>query len=266
MRTLLELISLISIGFIIIIAYSFSELELSIFGVEIRKSNAKAFFSPPPIIPTVDSSAISRDSMLQDSILQAKKNEVKTDSNAQRILLIGDSMLEGLQLRMRDYSVFNEHEMKSVIWYSSTTEVYGNSDTIAHFIRAFQPSYIVIVLGSNEMFIKYIKYKRQEHVEHILAQIDSIPYVWVGPPNWQEDTGINDLILENVGKRRFFESRKLTFQRTEDGIHPTHYAARIWMDSIAAFIQTESPYRIRMNRPDRTYKKAVNFTLLSSGD
>jgi lysophospholipase L1-like esterase len=265
MRALLELISIVSITFIIVTCYSFTTFEINLFGVEIRKSKLNEFLATPVINPLSASVLLQIMIEANDSAVAAQYAP-KTDTSTQRILLIGDSMLEGLMRRVRDYSVYNKHFLKTVIWYSSTTKVYGTTDTLAYFIKKHKPTYIILSLGANEMFIRDIKERRQDYVYNILNAIGDIPYVWLGPPNWREDTGINELILENVGPKRYYESKQLTFQRASDGVHPTHSAARIWMDSVAVWIQKESQYRIRLDLPDKQYRKSANVTMLSSGN
>ena len=41
----------------------------------------------------------------------------------------------------------------TVIWYASTTEEWAKSQTIEHFINEYKPSYILLCLGSNELFV-----------------------------------------------------------------------------------------------------------------
>jgi hypothetical protein len=186
------------------------------------------------------------------------------DTSAQRLLLIGDSMLEGLMKRVTDYRIFNHHHQKTVLWYSSSTKAYGSTDTLEHFIRTYKPTFIIMSLGSNEMFFPKIKEKRKIYVENILEDMDTIPFVWIGPPNWKEDTGINDLIEEIIGEDRYFLSKNLSFKRTSDGIHPKHSSSRVWMDSVASWIEKKSRYPIKMAFPDKRYKKSHNLTILSS--
>ena len=211
-------------------------------------------------------SVLSNDSSKLKLVEIAKTDTVEKpavmDTTAQRILLIGDSMLEGLMLRMRDYSEFNKHELQPVIWYSSQTEWYGKSDTLKYYINKFKPTYVMLVIGANELFVPKIIERRQKYVEHILAQIDTIKFVWIGPPNWKEDTGINDLILTNVGEKKYYPSKNLTYNRFKDGAHPTHESASKWMDSIAAWIMTKSKYPIRLNQPTEKRKGTPHAILL----
>ncbi len=171
------------------------------------------------------------------------------DTASQHILLIGDSMVAGLMHRLQDYCEANGHVQNSVIWYSSSTKWYAQTDTISYFIQKHQPSFIIFVLGANELFIKDIIEKRTNFVMQIVSQFDSIPYIWVGPPNWKKDTGINEMIQNSVDSSHFFLSANLHFDRLSDGAHPTKASSVLWMDTIAIWIMTKSSYRIKLYEP-----------------
>lgn len=255
-KYLWQFISIISITLIILTIYSFGNKEFNVYGLEIKKTKIEEF------LLNVDSSESFVAQNLKHLTDTVDKQEAVTDTSAQRILLIGDSMLEGLMLRLRDYSAFNGHDMKAVIWYSSSSLWYGTSDTLKYFINQYKPTYIMLVLGANELFVGDIKTKRAKYVKRIISQMDTIPYIWVGPPNWKDDTGINDLILSNAGKYNYYPSKNLTYKRFKDGAHPTHESAAIWMDSVASFIVNKSNYRIKLEMPDKKYKMSTNATLL----
>ena len=258
MKAFWQFILIVILTTLIISVYSFIDLELQITGVVIKKSKIKEFL-------TFEKAEfkLNIDSIIQiDTIIEEKKDTVVIDTTSQKILIIGDSMLEGLSLRLRDYTAYNGHEINTVIWYSSTSEVYGKCDTLKYFIKTYKPTYVMLVLGANELFISDIKEKRKGYVDEIIKQMDTIPYVWVGPPNWKEDTGINELILEKVGEGKYYPSKNLTYQRASDGAHPTRESAVVWMDSIASWIRTSSNYRIKLEVPDKRYKISANTTLL----
>lgn len=186
-----------------------------------------------------------------------------TDSTGKvRFLLIGDSMNENLRTRLNDYCIANGYDMHCVIWYGATTKQYGTSDTIAYFIEQQAPTYVLLTIGSNELFVRDIIEKRTDYTKHIVKQLGRLPYVWVGPPNWKEDTGINEMILDNVGASRYFESKRLKLDRYKDGAHPTKTAAFLWMDSIAAFLNTSAKTPIVMMSPDTNYNKVPHTTVL----
>ena len=188
--------------------------------------------------------------------------DTTADSASVKFLLIGDSMNEFLRLRLNDYCIANGYKMECVIWYGATTKQYGTCDTLAYFIRKFHPNYVLLTIGANELFIRDIIKKRTPYVQHIVRQLGNVPFVWVGPPNWKDDTGINELILSHVGPSRYFESKKLSFDRCKDGAHPTKKSAFLWMDEIAAYLSTEAQYKVAMEIPDTNYKKIPHTTVL----
>lgn len=241
------LIALISIFTI----YSFAQTKIKICGTELKKSDAEKFLCGDTTPVYIEAAAQSE-----------YKMQVGIDSSSQKILIIGDSMLEHLRWRLRDYCKENGHQMESIIWYSSQSEWFGISDTLSYYIKLTKPTYIILVLGANEMFVGDIIKQRTPYVKHIMDQIDTIPYVWVGPPNWRKDTGINDMILRNVGSKRYFPSKNLTYKRFADGAHPRPESAYMWMDSIASFIMHKSRNPILLNPPTRKYSGTPNTTIL----
>lgn len=153
-------------------------------------------------------------------------------SKPQTFLFIGDSMLEGLYPRLAAYAKENGHKVYTVIWYSSTSEIWGETEKLKEYIAEFNPTYVFICLGANELFVKDIKEKRDKFVKNMISQIGDLPYLWIGPPNWKPDTGINELIESNTPKGYFFLSNGMHFDRLRDGAHPTRKSAIEWMDSI----------------------------------
>lgn len=174
---------------------------------------------------------------------------VPCDTAAQTILFIGDSMLEGLGPRMAAYAGENGHTLYNVMWYSSTSEIWGSSARLKDYIAKLQPTYVFICLGSNELFVNDIAKKRRGFVQNIIADIDTIPYVWIGPPNWKPDTGINQLISEETKPGCFFLSNGMSFERSKDGAHPTRSSAALWLDSVARWMPDNCLHPIKMNKP-----------------
>lgn len=191
---------------------------------------------------------------LTDTTVSLNETKIELDTATQNILIIGDSMLEGLNRRLGDYAKANGHSLNSVIWYSSTTEYWGTCDTLSVFINRFKPTFIFISLGGNELFVRDIKEKRTGFLKNILKQIGDIPFVWIGPPNWKPDTGINDMVQENVGKGNFFLSNGMHFDRQKDGAHPTYESAGLWFDSIARWMPDHASHPIRLEKPADSIK------------
>ncbi len=199
-----------------------------------------------------ETDTIGAETVVAEADTQEEKSmfPVPCDTTAKTILFIGDSMLEGLGPRLAAYAEQNGHTLYNVIWYSSTSAVWGNSDKLKHYIATVHPDYIFVCLGANELFVSNIAEKRRGFVRKMVADIDTIPYVWIGPPNWKPDTGINDLIASETAPGTFFLSNGMHFDRTKDGAHPTRTSAALWMDSVARWMPDHCAHPIRMEKPD----------------
>ncbi|MBN2890611.1 MAG: SGNH/GDSL hydrolase family protein [Bacteroidales bacterium] len=255
MKDVWRFIAIILISTGILALYSFSSKTIKIGGVELKKTGIKSFFVG--------------DTIPQEAMIAVKvKEEVpKMDSSSQKILLIGDSMLEQLRWAARDYCEANGHELYTVMWYSSQSMWFGQYDTLKYYINLYKPTYVMLVLGANELFVSDIKTKRADFVKKIINDMGDVPFVWVGPPNWKDDTGINDLILRYAKTGRYYPSYKISlnnpsFGRYKDGAHPLPSAASYWMDELAVWIMNKSDFPIILNKPEAKGSMSTNTVIL----
>lgn len=183
------------------------------------------------------------------------------DTTAKNILFIGDSMLEGLAPRLAAYCDKNGHKLVEVIWYSSSTLCWGQTARLTELINKFHPDYIFVCLGANELYVPDIKRARRPYLKKILAEIGDIPYVWIGPPNWDEDTGINDMLAQELDKGTFYLSANDEFERSRDGAHPKRSSAHKWMDRVVKWMETECAHPIRLERPADGISRASQIVI-----
>ena len=183
------------------------------------------------------------------------------DTTAKNILFIGDSMLEGLAPRLAKYCDKNGHILVEVIWYSSSTLCWGETARLTELINKYHPNYIFVCLGANELYVPDIKNARRPHLKKILAEIGDIPYVWIGPPNWDEDTGINDLLEQEVDENCFYLSAHDHFERSRDGAHPTRASAHLWMDRVVKWVGDHGAHPIRLDKPDEGISRAKHIVI-----
>lgn len=233
--------------------------RISVFGMELKPSTIAEKLTRIPEAPENNPIALA-DEKLKPT--KPVNDTVALDTASQSILIIGDSMLEGLNPRLAAYAKENGHRLNSVIWYSSTTEYWGKSDTLKVFLRKFKPTFIFISLGANELFVRNIEQDRDRYVKSLLKQIGDIPYVWIGPPNWKKDTGINRLIAANVPAGCFFLSDGMKFDRQKDGAHPTHESAAKWLDSVARWMPRHGAHPIKMKKPEARSGRPQSVTVL----
>lgn len=253
-RPLLEVILIFVISLSTLSIYSYVDAPIE-FSVKVKQSEIKAFLSAPSEEPFLAASLERHLEAVLDSLMKRIDSSAVLDTSSHKILLTGDSMCEGLMFRFKEYAKANNHELKTVIWYSSTTVWWSESDSLSKLVRKYNPDYIFFTTGSNELFIRNIE-EREKYIQDIISQAEDRKFIWIGPPNWADDTGINDLIIRNVGRDRFFESRYLTFERGPDGAHPTWSSSAVWADTISTWIMEKSRYKILMHKPDEDKKDA----------
>lgn len=235
------------VGVVLLSAFS----PVHIGSYELRDSGivdmlTKAPEADAPELSIADITPVSADSVFDNVIAETV---TETDTLPKTLLFIGDSMLEGLSPRLAAYASHNGHTLYSVIWYSSTSEVWGRSGRLKKYIDRIKPDFVFISLGANELFVKDIITKRDGFVKTILSELGQTPYLWIGPPNWKPDTGINTLVASNAAKGSFFLSDGMSFERSKDGAHPTRSSAIEWMDSVVRWMKHNSPARFRLDVP-----------------
>ena len=235
--------------------YSCSDNTIKIGEVEIKQVLGNQ--DVDQLISEIDKSVKSDTIPVSKVALDSNGNVVKanyvipqlSDTTKHRILLIGDSEIGGLRYSINDYCRENGHKIVlAVEWYSATTFNFGRSDTIDKIIARYKPTYVFMVLGLNELYAKDLK-ARKIAANKLAEKLKGIPYTWIGPANWQEDFGINKVYESSAEPGAYFMSKNLTLPRSKDGRHPDNKGYRIWMDSIAAWVQTTAKYKLKMNVP-----------------
>lgn len=259
MRSYLKLLSLLLIPLVSVVIYAKTDAEIGVGEFVLEKAT----------LPCDDDNDDYNDNDNYNDDFEPLTISTDTltynqpDTATQRILFFGDSMLESLGRRFDQYTTENGHELTSVIWYSSSTKLWATTDTLQHFIRTVKPSFVMICLGSNELSVRDLT-KRDAYVKTILQRIGDLPYCWVSPPNWKEDSGINKVILDNVGKDHYFDSRHLVLERGSDNVHPTFSSGACWMDTVVMWMNSGAfPHPIRLNVPTEKRKRQFRQIILA---
>ncbi len=227
----------------IVLLVAFSD-DISIGNYTVRKAPFReALLAEKDSASVADSDSIPP---LVDGALPAEE-VVETDSTAQSILLIGDSMTLNLAYRLSKYAKANGHTFHAVNWDSSNTKIWAESDTLDYFMDKYGATFIFVSLGSNELYLTHPEGHRK-YVDAILKKIGERPYVWIGPPNWKEDSGLNDMIQSACRRGSFFRSAGMSFERKKDKVHPTRNASALWIDSVARWMP-KSAHPILLETP-----------------
>ena len=247
---ILEVALMLILTLTVLTIQSFSEANFSILSLDIKKAPIKQFLTEEIKTPakTPDSITAGKIAAKDSSHKKFIEPPRVMDSTPQRILMVGESMIEGLMFPFRKYGKYNGHTITAKIWYGSRLLDWGAKDTLKKLIAIYKPTFIIVSIGSNELFIRNID-EREPFVKNIVAQLGNSKFIWVGPPNPKKDNGINDLIMRNVGKDRFFVSKYMHFLRKRDGVHPKAEQCYKWADSISDWIMAKSRYPILLKRP-----------------
>lgn len=280
MRTQLKILLLLVDVLVVLAIYAISPMDWAIANNELRKVNFKIGTDTTSTTVTAQGDGVSVDapastassdgsgqtaSVADLSTTQAAQHPKVKDTGKQRFLFFGDSMLEGLSRRLCDYAAHNGHEQRTVLWYSSTSEKWATTNTLDYYIREVQPTFIICCLCSNELFVRDLD-RRDKFIATIVRKMGDIPFVWISPPNWKDDTGINALIVKHVGKERYFDSTHLTLARGKDKAHPTFEAAAHWFDLVAEWLESDqTAHPIVMEKPTQKVKWS-HVTMLQPND
>lgn len=249
-----ELLLLLALLWMALTAYALAARPLTVFGYALKQAEIVELFRPAPApdhVLEASTDGASRQAEPDSRGSEGPAAPRSVDEAPQRILILGDSMIEGLLPRLTDYAVENGHSVNAVIWYGSRTIDWAKGTRLREMLSAYEPSFVLIALGSSELRARGVE-KRAVGVARMLELIGPRKVVWIGPPNWTADTGINALLARLLGDGRFFRSAEMRFERKKDGIHPTLAASEHWMDAVARFIVEKSAVSIRLAPPVTT--------------
>jgi hypothetical protein len=168
----------------------------------------------------------------------------------QRILLFGDSMVPVLAPRLADYCLENGHELYPAVWYGSTIIYWAWQERLDQLLEELHPTVVIAALGSSELAVRDVG-ECEPYVQAIVRKVGERKLVWVGPPNWRDDTGVNAMLERVLGPRRFFRSDRIGLERRADGIHPSDEAGAKWVDALAQWMVTHSDAPIALSPPTR---------------
>ena len=184
-----------------------------------------------------------------------------SDTLKHRILLMGDSEVGGFKFPLSKYCTFNGHKLIGVIeWNSSTVFNFAYSDTVDALITKFKPTYIIVILGLNEVYAKDLN-ARTQAAYLLKKKFNQIPYAWIGPASWVSDYGISNAFALVAGSDRFFNSAQLQLPRASDQRHPSFKGYEIWMDSVAKWLGQKPVWPLPLKIPAGNFKSTGFITV-----
>lgn len=189
------------------------------------------------------------------------QNTGNRNDTLKRILLIGDSQLENLRYWVRKSLLDNGYKLSaSIIWYGSSTKQWALTDTLEYYFNQYQPDFVLIALGLNELFVNDLTNRElySKRLKYKLSLLN-VPYYFIGPAAWVKDRGITQ-VIQSVFGESFYPSHLLKLDRAADGRHPSKAGAKTWFNSVAQKL-TEIGLLDLHKIKDTTYK-GVSPTIL----
>jgi acyl-CoA thioesterase-1 len=155
------------------------------------------------------------------------------------VLHVGDSMVGGnLGLTKALEQKFIAEGAKFVRDYKVSESIvsYDHSPKLKSLVEKHQPDIVIITLGTNDVFVPYPA-SMVGNVKNIVKRVGARECYWMGPPTWKPDTGIVQVLKDNVAPCKFYDSSSLKLQRAGDGIHPTDRGGAEWATGFWTFFR-----------------------------
>ena len=155
------------------------------------------------------------------------------------VLHVGDSMVGGtLGLTRALDQRFSAEGAKFIRDFKVSESIisYDHSPKLKSLLEKHRPDIVIITLGTNDVFVPYPA-SMVGNVQNIVKRVGSRECYWMGPPTWKPDTGIVQVLKDNVAPCKFFDGSGLKFQRGGDGIHPTDRGGADWATSFWTYFR-----------------------------
>jgi acyl-CoA thioesterase-1 len=155
------------------------------------------------------------------------------------VLHVGDSMVGGtLGLTRALEQRFTAEGAKFIRDFKVSESIvsYDHSPKLKSLVERHHPDIVIITLGTNDVFVPYPA-SMTNNVQNIVKRVGARECYWIGPPTWKPDTGIVQVLKDNVAPCKFFDSSSLKLQRAGDGIHPTDRGGADWATSFWTFFR-----------------------------
>jgi len=152
-----------------------------------------------------------------------------------RLFLVGDSLAVGLAPHFKALAAESNIAFDSLAKEGTRIDQWANSQVLADRLRTFQPSLILVSLGTNDEYLSDGAPARQApFLQTLLKNLRAVaPEVWIGPPTLPKETnGIVALIRSSVPDSHYFPSENLDIARGPDSLHPTARGYAAWAGSV----------------------------------
>jgi lysophospholipase L1-like esterase len=156
------------------------------------------------------------------------------------VLQIGDSFAAALGIELG--KLLKSAGLRTALEYKTASYIpnWSYEGDVPKFVSNYQPDLVLITLGANELEIPKPD-ERIKPIKHLVSTLGGRPCVWVAPPLWKPDTGLLQVIRENIAPCRYLDSNALLHDlpRGRDKIHPSPEGRQIWAKTVFDWLAKE---------------------------
>lgn len=166
-----------------------------------------------------------------------------------RLLLVGDSLAVGMAPHFRALAKEQRVPFESLAKQGTRIDQWAASRKLAEKLEAFQPTLVLVSLGTNDEYLMGDGGKRQApHLKALLEKFSRVPHKhdyglgaevgWIGPPKLpkKKSNGVIPLLRSTIPETHYFESQKLEIPRGPDKLHPTARGYAGWSGAVWQWI------------------------------
>ncbi|MEM9694319.1 MAG: hypothetical protein AAGA56_17340 [Myxococcota bacterium] len=171
------------------------------------------------------------------------------DESPQRILLVGDSMVENLKFTLHHHAAARGHHLTVGIWYASTLQAWAGHSHMGELLSLSRATVVIMVNGASES--PSLKDEvRVKLLRQLQRRIGDRPLLWIGPPTTPPFRSYDAWMAGMLPPNTYFPSSRLSLPRERDGIHPTPEAGASWARAIVTWIERTSAHPIALTPTD----------------
>ena len=154
-----------------------------------------------------------------------------------RVFLLGDSLAVGLRPHLQVLASEARVAFDALAKEGTRIDQWAQSTALNESLQQFQPTLILVSLGTNDEYLASSAAGRQKpYLETLLRKLNSTgaDVAWIGPPKLPKanSNGVVPLIRSTVKESHYFPSDTLTIPRGPDSLHPTARGYASWAGAL----------------------------------